>query len=95
MGIDMAKRSTTIRIDGPLHRRALTRLRQLGFKTFSEYVETLCRVDQDQELRFTLVRDKKGPHWSAEIAEPPVRDSSTIPTKKPKGLSSGPAPLRR
>lgn len=63
----MQKRTTTIRIDHAVHKRALERVAQLGFRTFSEYIETLARIDAAQKFCITLRRDEHGAHWSAEL----------------------------
>ena len=79
----MAKKTTTIRIEHAVHRRAAQRVALLGFGSFSQYVETLLRVDHDQNLVLTVVRDDKGAHYSAKSTP----DSSSIPIKKKNGSS--------
>ena len=66
----MAKKSTTIRIEAGVHKAAIRRVNQLGFKTFSEYLDTLLRIDLEQTPTLHLVRNEKGTHYFNEPIKP-------------------------
>jgi len=53
-----------------------------GYRSASEYIETLIRLDRDVDLRVTVVRDKNGSRHFAEALNNPTPDSSTIPKRK-------------
>jgi hypothetical protein len=54
------KKTTSVRIDESTHAAALKRADALGFRSWSEYIETLVKLDLDGNYTITLVRDPNG-----------------------------------
>ena len=62
----MAKRSTTFRLPDELLHWMQNRAEACGYRSTSEYLETLVRLDRDQDLRVTVVKDRTGTRHFAE-----------------------------
>tara|TARA_B100000214_G_C23971948_1_gene630654 strand:+ start:3240 stop:3539 length:300 start_codon:yes stop_codon:yes gene_type:complete len=83
----MPKKPLSIRIASDLHKPALVRSQALGFKTFSEYLETLLRIDIDQKPSLCVTRDENGTRYflkQDQVSEPdPVITDSVGLMKEP------------
>ena len=91
----MAKKSTTIRIEAGVHKAAIRRVNQLGFRTFSEYLDTLIRIDLEQTPTLHLVRNEKGTHYFNEPIKPkgPAKNGQEIADSV--GLMKSPGSLKK
>lgn len=80
----MPKHPTTIRLDPATHKAAVKRAAALGFETLSEYIETLLRIDAEQNLEIVLVRNETGVHLSARPFQESADSTALSAKKKPK-----------
>jgi len=85
------KKTTSVRIDDSTHVAALKRAKGLGFRSWSEYVETLVRLDLDGNFTITLVRDPDG--GARYVAGPGDNRAGEVVKSTPQSTTLPPSPV--